>query len=414
MAAEKVLEIEINPAGTIGAGTIEEIKEEIRVWEEAMANDPSKWSEELKTQLLGLKSGSTIEEIAKEISKLRLWLEEGWPPTDSDELPEELKDQINQAQRNAEEKEIIVLDQNGDQTILRIFLRSSSKEASVPDTVRLSRPWNSDYEVLGTGDTLKLDVTLRDSDYQQLFLMRSSGQVGLVDQVIATEPQPEASAAARKSEDNRIIQELIQKLKTREREKTWAQAEMIDPDEWSEELKAELLKLNPDMTIEEIVKEIRKRRLWRKVLETAAMTDPGEWSEELKTQLLARWPDNTIEEIAKRVHKRQKTAAIFIVLDQDGNMTLNKESVTFATLKEELQAKRQLHDNTATIVIQGDEGRRTRTDCSGDGDRPSGWICRSGHRHGTATPNRMRFPGIILRPEPMPFSRLSRSPHARK
>ena len=32
--------------------------------------------------------------------------------------------------------------------------------------------------------------------------------------------------------------------------------------------------------------------------------------------------------------------------------------MTFATLKEELQAKRQLHDNTETIVIaiQGDEG----------------------------------------------------------
>ena len=157
-----------------------------------------------------------------------------------------------------------------------------------------------------------------------------------------------------KSEDNRIIQGL----KTREREKTWEQAEVTDPEDWSEELKVQLLKFNPDRTIEEIAKEIRKRRLWRKALETAAMTDPDEWSDELKTQLLARWPDNTIEEIAKRVHKRPETAALYIVLDHDGNMKLNKESVTFATLKEELQAKRQLHDNTATIVIviQGDEG----------------------------------------------------------
>ena len=182
--------------------------------------------------------------------------------------------------------------------------------------------------------------------------MRSFGQVGLVGQVIATEPQTEAGAEARKSGDNRIIQEL----KTREREKTWEQAEVIDPDEWSEELKAQLLKFNPDRTIEEIAKEIRKRRLWRKVLETAAMTDPDEWSDELKTQLLARWPDNTIEEIAKRVHKRPGTAALYIVLDHDGTMTLNEDSVTFATLKEELRKKRQLHDNTATIVIQGDEG----------------------------------------------------------
>ena len=179
-------------------------------------------------------------------------------------------------------------------------------------------------------------------------IMDIARQVGLVDQVIATEPQTEASAAARKSEDNRIIQEL----KTKEGEKTWEQAEVIDPDEWSEELKAQLLKFNPDRTIEEIAKEIRKRRLWRKVLETAAMTDPDEWSDELKTQL-----DRIIEEIAKRLHKRQETAALYIVLDQDGNMTLNKESVTFATLKEELQAKRrQLLDNTKMIIIQGDEG----------------------------------------------------------
>ena len=46
---------------------------------------------------------------------------------------------------------------------------------------------------------------------------------------------------------------------------------------------------------------------------------------------------------------------LFIVVDQDGNMKLNHKSVTFATLKEELQAKRQLLDNTTMIIIKGDE-----------------------------------------------------------
>ena len=46
---------------------------------------------------------------------------------------------------------------------------------------------------------------------------------------------------------------------------------------------------------------------------------------------------------------------IFIVVDQDGNMKLNDKSVTFTTLKEELQAKRQQLDNTTMIFIQGDE-----------------------------------------------------------
>ena len=46
---------------------------------------------------------------------------------------------------------------------------------------------------------------------------------------------------------------------------------------------------------------------------------------------------------------------LFIVVDQDGNMKLNHKSVTFANLKEELQAKRSLLDNTTLIIIQGDE-----------------------------------------------------------
>ena len=270
---------------------------DVEIWREAMTRDPAEWSEKLRLRLLWTIPDSTFQEMA----------------------------------------------------MLRSLLRSSSKEVSAPDTVRSSRPRNSDHGVLGIGDTHKLDVTRRDNDYQQLITRRSLRQVGLVDQVTATERQTEASAAARKSEDNRVIQEL----KTRERERTWAQAEVIDQDEWSEELKAQLLKFNPGGTIEEIAKEIRKRRLWGKVLRTAAMTDPDEWSDELKT-LLARWPDNTIEEIAKRVHKRPETAALYIVLDQDGSMKLNNRSVTFATLKEELQAKRQLLDNTEMITIQGD------------------------------------------------------------
>ena len=37
-----------------------------------------------------------------------------------------------------------------------------------------------------------------------------------------------------------------------------------DPDEWSEELKVQLLEFKPDSTIEEIAEVVRQRRLWRK------------------------------------------------------------------------------------------------------------------------------------------------------
>lgn len=46
---------------------------------------------------------------------------------------------------------------------------------------------------------------------------------------------------------------------------------------------------------------------------------------------------------------------LFIVVDQDGNMKLNHQSVTFANLKDKLQEKRNILDNTTLIIIQGDE-----------------------------------------------------------
>ena len=46
---------------------------------------------------------------------------------------------------------------------------------------------------------------------------------------------------------------------------------------------------------------------------------------------------------------------LFIVVDQDGNMKLNHKTVTFANLKEELEYKRGILDNTTMIIIQGDE-----------------------------------------------------------
>ena len=46
---------------------------------------------------------------------------------------------------------------------------------------------------------------------------------------------------------------------------------------------------------------------------------------------------------------------LFIVVDQDGNMKLNHKTVIFANLKEELEYKRGILDNTTMIIIQGDE-----------------------------------------------------------
>ena len=50
---------------------------------------------------------------------------------------------------------------------------------------------------------------------------------------------------------------------------------------------------------------------------------------------------------------------LFIVVDQDGNMKLNHKDVTFATLKDELQEKRRLLDNTTMMIIRIKNTRET-------------------------------------------------------
>ena len=178
-------------------------------------------------------------------------------------------------------------------------------------------------------------------------IMDIARQVGLIDQAIAAErvwrtmasPLEELSAERKEDFEHMLL--------------------ATDPEEWPDELKALLLALKPGMTIEEIADKVRQFRLWQE----AAEIDPDEWSDELKAQLLALTPGMTIEEIAEEIRPRQEyvtrdrkeIAHLFIVVDQDGNMKLNDKAVTFETLEEELQAQRQLLDNTTMIIIQGDE-----------------------------------------------------------
>ena len=125
-------------------------------------------------------------------------------------------------------------------------------------------------------------------------IMDIARQVGLVDQVVATKPQPEvAKVAVEASRNDRI----------------WQEAMATNPDRWSDELKTQLLALKPNRTIKEIAYAVRQSV--DKIQREAMATDPDEWSDELKTQLLALKtqlfglePDSTIEEIAKKVSQR--------------------------------------------------------------------------------------------------------------
>ena len=149
-------------------------------------------------------------------------------------------------------------------------------------------------QLLDNTTTIIIQGDERTPHGQVVQIMDTALQAGLVDQVIATEPQTEASGAAKQSGDNRIYQEL----------ETWGQAALIDPDDWSEELEAQLLALNPDIFIEEIAKEFRRRRLLR-TLRATAEANPGTWWDKLKKDQL---PDSTVtsEEIAEIRRRLQK------------------------------------------------------------------------------------------------------------
>ena len=126
---------------------------------------------------------------------------------------------------------------------------------------------------------------------------------------------------------------------------------------------------NGGLTAEERLRRILEAIIQSHILQKAVATDPDEWSDELKTRLLALKPDSTIEEIAEVVRNaragtvvygysvrgkdRMEPGSLFLMVDQDGNMKLNEEKVTFATLGEELKKQRGLMDSTSMIIIQG-------------------------------------------------------------
>ena len=126
-------------------------------------------------------------------------------------------------------------------------------------------------------------------------IMAIARQVGIVDQIIATEPQTNGDQSRDESSRDNKIKIAAERSRDKHRASVvepnsiLRQAMETDPDEWSDELKTQLLALKPGRTIEEIADEIRKSKLWRKAVET----DPDEWPDELKTQLLALKSDST-------------------------------------------------------------------------------------------------------------------------
>ncbi|MYI60524.1 MAG: M48 family metalloprotease [Gemmatimonadetes bacterium] len=181
---------------------------------------------------------------------------------------------------------LLVLDQDGSMKLNDKPVGLVNKVSDKPVTfTTLKEELQAKRQLLDNTTMIVIQVDERAPHGKLARIMDIARQAELVDQVIATESQPEvAKVAIEPSQIDRI----------------WQEAMATDPDEWSDELKTQLLALKamlfglePDSTIEEIAEKVRQRRLWRQAEET----DSDEWSDELKTQLLALKPGNISYEI---------------------------------------------------------------------------------------------------------------------
>ena len=80
----------------------------------------------------------------------------------------------------------------------------------------------------------------------------------------------------------------------------WETLKSTPPEEWSEELKAQIAAAGRD--VEAVAERVRQGMVWR----AAMAMDPDEWSEELKARILELKPGSTIEEIAEGIRQRRE------------------------------------------------------------------------------------------------------------
>ena len=194
------------------------------------------------------------------------------------------------------ERLLLVVDQDGSMKLNDKPVGLVNKVSDKPVTfTTLKEELQAKRQLLDNTTMIVIQVDERAPHGKLARIMDIARQAELVDQVIATESQPEvAKVAIEPSQIDRI----------------WQEAMATDPDEWSDELKTLLLALKPNRTIGEITYAVRQGR--DKIRQEAMATDPDEWSDELKTQLLALKtllfglePDSTIEQIAEKVRQRR-------------------------------------------------------------------------------------------------------------
>ena len=134
-----------------------------------------------------------------------------------------------------------------------------------------------------------------------------------------------------------------EKLRQARSDLIWKAALSINPDQWPEPLQALILGLRPGATIEQFAqwardkrqkdtKNEREKRIW-----AAAMAqDPSEWSDRLKAAIIELKPNSTIEKIAEGIRHRQR----YMQLSEQLRAAVKAGEITSEEAKQKLEEAR--------------------------------------------------------------------------
>ena len=123
----------------------------------------------------------------------------------------------------------------------------------------------------------------------------------------------------------------------------WKAALSMDPDQWPESLQTLILELRPGATIEQFAQWARDQRQKsaqgereKRIWAAAMAQDPSEWSDRLKAALLELKPDSTLEAIAEGIRQRQRLGE----LRQQLRAAVEAGEITPEQAREKLQEAR--------------------------------------------------------------------------
>lgn len=134
-----------------------------------------------------------------------------------------------------------------------------------------------------------------------------------------------------------------EKLRQARGDVIWKAALSMDPDQWPKRLQTLILELRPGATIEQFAQWARDKRQRsaknepeKRIWAAAMAQDPSEWSDRLKAAILELKPNSTLEEIAEGIRHRQR----YMQLREQLHAAVEAGEITREEAKQKLEEAR--------------------------------------------------------------------------